>query len=77
MLSFYLRRVIEIRMGLSDPVADGSYFEFSSSPERTTKRVVWGAGIGPARLSHEVYKTKLAKGEYRSILISLDAVVHF
>ena len=64
-------------MGLSDPVADRSYFEFSSSPERTTKRVVWGAGIGPARLSHEVYKTKLAKGEYRSILISLDAVVHF
>ena len=45
-------------MGLSAPVVDRPYFEFSNSSERSTKRVVWGAGIGPARLSHEVYKKK-------------------
>ena len=45
-----------IRMGLSAPVADRPYFEFASSSEWTTKRVTWGAGIGPTRLSHVVYK---------------------
>ena len=35
-------------MRLSAPSADGTYFEFiSSSSERTTKRVLRGAGIGP------------------------------
>ena len=37
-------------------MSDRPYFEFSSSSERTTKRVTWGAGKGPARSSHVVYK---------------------
>ena len=32
--------VLEIRMGLSTPVVDRPHFEFSSSSERTKKRVV-------------------------------------
>ena len=36
---FHLQR--GIRIGLSAPVADRPYFEFSSSSERTTKRVLW------------------------------------
>ena len=43
-------------MGLSAPVADRPYLESSSSSEQYTKHVVRGAGIGPARLSHEVHK---------------------
>ena len=69
--------VLGIRMGLSTPLADRPYFEFSSSSEQTTKRVVWGAGIGPARLSLVRYTKKIAMCEYRGILISFDAVVHF
>ena len=74
--SFCLYSVLGIRMDLPAPMADRPYFEFSSSSERTKKRVVWGAGTGPARLSHVVYQKKLAIGEYRGILINLDAVVH-
>ena len=48
--------ILGIRIGPSAPMADRPCFQFSSSSERTTKRVVWGAGVGPARLSHAVHK---------------------
>ena len=34
----------------------GQKFEFRISSEPSAKRVLWGAGIGPARWSHVVYK---------------------
>ena len=48
------KNLLGIRTGSSAPVADGTYLEFSRSSERTMQRVVWGAGIWPARLSHVV-----------------------
>ena len=63
-----------IGMSLSAPVADRQNFAFCSSSERTTKRVVGGAGLGPGYFMW--HKNKFATGEYRGILISLDAVVH-
>ena len=42
--------------GVSAPMADRPYFEFSSSSERATKLVVCGAGVGPAKSSHVVSK---------------------
>ena len=68
--------ILWIRMGLSASVADRPYVEFSSSSERATKRVVWGAGIEPARFAHVVYEKKMATGTYSGILISSDAVVN-
>ena len=44
------------RMGLSTPMVDRPYLEYSSSSERTTKRVIRGAGIRPARSSHALYQ---------------------
>ena len=67
-------------MGISAPLADWPYFEVSGSSERITKRVVWGAGTSAASLSHVPgsiqKKLAITIGEYRGILISLDAVVH-
>ena len=64
-------------MGLSAPATDRPYFEFSSSFERTTKRVMQGAGVGPATSSHQACIKMLVIGEYRGIRSSLDAVVHY
>ena len=77
------RCVLGIRMGLSAPVAHRPYLEFRSVPndlrnERTTKRVVWSARIGPAWLSRtcSIQETS-AMREYGGILIYFDPVVHW
>ena len=63
-------------MDLSAPMEDRPYLNSTVRPKRNTKRML-GACIGPARSSHVVYQKKLAIGEYRGILSSLDAVVHY
>ena len=48
--------LLGIRNGLCSKVADRPYFELSSSSERITNLVVWGASMVPFKLSHVVYK---------------------
>ena len=60
----------------SAPVADRPYFEFGSSSERSTKRHM-GCKYRACLVISCSIQTMLAIGEYRGILISLNAVVHF
>ena len=64
------KKQLGVRMSLSAATADQPYLEFGSSSERTTKRVIWGAGIAPAWLSHVVYKN-------RWVLSRSDAMVRY
>ena len=52
----YIIYILGIRIGLAVRMADRAYFEIRGSSERTTKRAIGGAGKGPARSTHVIYK---------------------
>ena len=64
------------RSGQTEAAAEAD----SSASDQTAKRVIWYAGVGPARSSHVpvvLYQKKLAMRAYWGILSSLNAVIHY